>query len=236
MQCKFINKMTELEKGKSLFEKQEFEKAIEALDSFLNKHENNADALYTRAICYRKTDQFEKSIADFTTILTRLPNEPTLLCDRGISHFHNKDIASAMLDMNKAVELDPNNPYRYSSRAYIRSKSDIDGALADYEKAVELDPQDEIALNNLGLLQENAGRMKAAQKNYKKANSIIGYDPDKRKEAIDKKDSKENSEKTDTPNEEPPTKDSLGKVMLSVFTTKQGRQEYFNYLKSLFKK
>jgi Flp pilus assembly protein TadD len=231
--------MTGLEKGKSLFEKQEFDKAIEELNSFLSENKDNADALYTRAICYRKTDQFEKSVNDFTTILTRLPNEPTLLCDRGISHFHNKDIESAMKDMNKAVELDPENPYRYSSRAYIRSKSDIDGALADYEKAVELDPKDEIALNNLGLLQENAGRMKAAQKNYKKANKIIGYDPDKRKENIEepKKHSKGfDKQNTDLNTTEIQTTDSIFKTMLSVFISKQGRQEYFKYLKSLFKK
>ena len=228
--------MTGLEKGKSLFEKQEFDKAIEVLNNFLAENNNNADALYTRAICYRKTDQFEKSIADFTAISTRLPNEPTLLCDRGISHFHNKDIASAMKDMNKAVELDPENPYRYSSRAYIRSKSDIDGAIADYEKAIELDPKDEIALNNLGLLQENAGRMKAAQKNYKKANEIIGYDPDKRKEDIENTEKFHKKNHTNIESKDAQSTDSLLKIMLSVFTSKKVRQEYFNYLKSLFKK
>jgi Tfp pilus assembly protein PilF len=137
-----------------------------------------------------------------------------------------------MKDMNKAVEIDPENPYRYSSRAYIRSRSDIDGAIADYEKAVEIDPKDEIAFNNLGLLQENAGRMKSAQKNYKKSNSIIGYDPDKRKENTEDIDGKN----TDSNTTEVQTTDSLFKIMLSVFTSKKGRKEYFNYLKSLFKK
>ena len=227
--------MTGLEKGKTLFEKQEFDKAIEVLNSFLNENENNADALYTRAICYRKIEDYESSINDFTSILKRLPNEPTLLCDRGISHFHNKDIESAMKDMDKAVELDPNNPYRYSSRAYIRSRSDVDGAILDYEKAVELDPKDEIALNNLGLLQENAGRMKSAQKNYKKSNSIIGYDPDKRNENKEKIEDIDR-QNTDADTTEIQTTDSLFKIMLSVFTSKKGREEYFNYLKSLFKK
>ncbi len=227
--------MTGLEKGKALFEKQEFEGAIKELTEFLSKNNNNADALYTRAISYRKTDEFEKSIQDFTTILERLPNEPTLLCDRGISHFHNKDIPSAMKDMNKAVEIDPENPYRYSSRAYIRSRSDIEGAMADYEKAIELDPKDEISLNNLGLLHENAGRMKAAKKNYKKANTIIGYDPDKRQEEINKTDTTNNNKQV----EEPETTDnnlSLGKAILSVFTTKSVRNEYFQFVKGIFKK
>jgi len=235
--------MTGLEKGKSLFEKQEFEAAIKEFNSFLSENNNNADALYTRAICYRKINQFEKSIQDLTSILSRLPNEPTLLCDRGISHFHNKDIPSAMKDMNLAVEIDPNNPYRYSSRAYIRSRSDIDGAMQDYEKAIELDPKDEISYNNLGMLQENAGRMKAAKKNYSKGNNIIGYNPDDRKDRLEKKQEEiDITEKKQEPNqhinnlEVQEMQDSLWKTMLSVFNSENARKEYFQFLKSFFKK
>ena len=228
--------MTSLEKGKVLFEKQEFNAAIIELDSFLAQNPNNADALYTRAICYRKIDLFEKSINDLSAILERLPDEATLLCDRGISHFKNKNIEAAMADMNKAVELEPNNPYRYSSRAYIRTRSDVKGAIADYEKAVELDPKDEISYNNLGLLHENAGKMKAAKKNFSKGNDIIGYDPDKRQEEINSEDKK--SETTEHINnlEVQENQDSLGKTMLSVFTSKTVRQEYFQFLKAMFKK
>ena len=215
--------MTGLEKGKSLFEKQEFEKAIEALNDFLVANVNNADALYTRAMCYRKVEAFEKSIEDLTTILKRLPNEPTLLCDRGISHFHNKNIELALKDMDKAVELDPNNPYRYSSRAFIKAKINKVGAMEDYEKAIELDPKDEISLNNLGLLQEEAGQLKASKKTFKKSNELIGYDPEKRE--IKNSETKENL-----------NKGSLGRIMLSVFKSKKTRKEYFNYLKSFFQK
>lgn len=236
---KFINKMTGLERGKALFEKQEFEKAIEVLNSFLAEHENNADALYTRAICFRKIEKYDESVSDLSAILTRLPNEPTLLCDRGISHFKNKNIEAALEDMNKAVELDLNNPFRYSSRAYIRSRSDINGAMEDYEKAIALDPKDEISLNNLGLLQENAGKMKAAQNNFKKSNAVIGYDPEKRHESVSEKTVKteiskeiEVTEKLKHSHQE----GSLWKIMLRVFTSKKTRQEYFNFLKSLFKR
>lgn len=219
--------MNGLEKGKALFEKEEYYDAIIELNDFLESNSNNADALYSRSICYRKTVDYDKSIADLSSILTRLPNEPTLLCERGISHFHNKDIEAAMKDMDKAVELDSTNPYRYSSRAYIRANIDINGAMADYEKAIELDPKDEISLNNLGLLQENAGKMKAAKKSFKKSNAIIGYDPEKRNIKTQDLGAKENNDNTP---------DSLIKIMLSVFTSKKARQEYLAYLKSIFKK
>ena len=43
---------------------------------------------------------------------------------------------------------------------------DIQGAIADYEKAVELDPEDAITLNNLGLLEEQVGRMQSAKERF----------------------------------------------------------------------
>ena len=214
--------MTGLEKGKTLFEKQEYNEAIVVLNQFLDENNNNADALYTRAICYRKVEEFDKSIADFSTMLVRLPNEASLLCERGISYFHKKDIEASMRDMNRAVELEPENPYRYSSRAYIRAKIDIDGAIEDYRKAVELDPKDDIALNNLGLIEENAGRIKSAQKRFKASNEIIGYNPNKR------------NEKEET--QEIQDQRSVGKIMMDVFSDSTTRKEYFKYLKSIFKK
>jgi len=237
--------MTGLEKGKELFKKKAFDAAITELNTFLIQQPNNADALYCRAICYRKIEKYDNSVADLTTILTRLPEEATLLCDRGISHFKNKNIDAALKDMDKAVELEPNNPFRYSSRAYIKGKVDIDGAMADYEKAIEIDPKDEISYNNLGLLQENAGRMKAAKKNFKKSNKIIGYDPDKRNENLDTGEKKQEEiyppedtkleNRAETVDISTP-RNSLGKTMLSVFTSKTIRQEYYNFLKSKFKK
>ena len=79
--------------------------------------------------------------------------------------------------MDYALGLEPNNPYRYSSRAYIKDWiGDIKGAIADYEVAVKLDPEDSIAYNNLGLLQEKLGYVDKAKSNYKRADQIAGVD------------------------------------------------------------
>jgi tetratricopeptide (TPR) repeat protein len=216
--------MIALDKSKKLFEKQQYEAALDEVNQFLQEHKDHADGLYVRAMCFRKLDEFEKSVTDLSAIIKRLPNEASLFCERGISHFHNKNIEAALKDMNQAVALDSDNPFRYSSRAYIRAKTDIDGAIQDYEKAIELDPKDEISLNNLGLLQENSGKMRAAKKTFKKSNDLIGYDPEKRGKTVKSEESN------------PEQSLSMGKVMLSVFTSKNVRREYFNYWKSIFKK
>jgi tetratricopeptide (TPR) repeat protein len=76
-------------------------------------------------------------------------------------------------DMDRAIQLDPNNPFRYSSRAYIRGHLKYThDAIKDYQKALELDPDDAVTLNNLGLLEEQLGRMDAAKQRYKQADDL----------------------------------------------------------------
>lgn len=208
----------DLDKGKSLFDQKKYQEAIRALNAFIEKQPHHADALYYRAISFRKTENFKASIDDFTQMLERLPNEPSILCERGISYFLNNDVELALKDMDLAVELDPENPYRYSSRAYIKAKVDVEGAIKDYQKAVELDPKDAIAWNNLGLLEENRGRIAKAQKNFEMSNQLIGYTP------------------RNNPPDKTEKKPTITRLMLGIFSSKSLRKEYFDYLLNTFKK
>lgn len=219
--------MQKLEKGKHLYNQQKFEKAMVVLSEFLVEYPNHADGLFYRGVCYRKLDQFNESINDFNAILTKLPDEPTLLCERAISLFKNGQLDLALQDLNKAVELDAKNPYRYTSRAYIRAYVDIEGAIEDYKKAIELDPQDEIAYNNLGLLQEQKGNFKEAELNYKKSNKIIGYQPEKRHESKDLKTEPSGNEKT---------YHNPWELLIGIFTSSAVRMEYFKFMKNFFTK
>ena len=71
--------------------------------------------------------------------------------------------------------------------------------------------------------------MSAAKKNFKKSNNIIGYDPEKRKETQENRAEKIEGNSQKKPN-------SLRKTMLDVFKSKKTRKEYFQFLKSMFKK
>jgi len=220
--------MSQLEEGKVSLTNNEFEKALLLFNNYLKEHTNHADALFFRGICYRKLGNYKESIQDFTAVIDKLPDEATIYSERGVSHYHQKNYEAALMDLNKAVDLEPNKPYRYSSRAYIRAYIDIDGAIADYKKAIELDPNDEIAYNNLGLLQENQGNMREAQKNFKKSNEIVGYEPEKRSEKPEDGSGKIEEQEIEY--------QSIGKVMLDVFRDKKTRNEFLNFLKSGLKK
>ena len=242
--------MSKLEEGKKLFEEKKFEEALTLFTSYLSENNNHGDALFFRGLSFRKVGKFQDSINDLTTLIGRLPEEADLYSERGVSYYHLKDYKTSLLDMDKAVELQPENPYRYSSRAYIKAYLDVDAAILDYEKATILDPKDEIAYNNLGMLLEKRGKLKAAQQKFKKSNEIIGYDPNKRNEAetnIDvegvstemMKNVDDRLEKSKLSAEKEgniESKKSIGKVMLDVFIDKETRKEYLTFLKGIFKR
>lgn len=216
--------MQELEDGKKYYRDQKFGDAITVLNSFLTKYPNHADGLFYRGVCLRKQEQYVDSITDFNALINKLPDEPTLLCERAISLFKNNQIKLALNDLNKAVELDSKNAYRYTSRAFIRAYVDIDGAIEDYQKAIELDPEDEIAYNNLGLLQEQKGNFKEAKKNFNQSNKIIGYNPEKRTE--------QKSTENETTNNV--TYKNSWELLKGIFTSKETRKEYFRFIQNLF--
>ena len=216
--------MSKLEEAKKIFNAKKFSDAIPLFDEFLIEKPNHADALFFRAICYRKVEKYNDSVADFTAVINKLPDQADIYSERGVSYYHLKNYEAALQDLNKAVELEPENPYRYSSRAYIRAYLDVDGAIADYEKTIELDPKDEITYNNLGLLLENQGRIKKAQENFKKNNELSGYDPTKREPLPEVK--------KNTTEEENLT---FWKVMKQLITSKKTQKEFSDFIKSGFK-
>lgn len=217
--------MSKLEEAKELFNTNKFNEAIELFNEFLVEQPSHADALFFRGICYRKIEHYQLSINDFTAIINRLNDEATIYSERAISYYHLKNYKAAVDDLNKAVELEPNNPYRYSSRAYIRAYIDIDGAMSDYEKAIELDPQDDISFNNLGLLQENQGNMRKAQENFERNKQILANTPKTPKPLPQVKKQEIEDENL-----------TFWNVIKQLITSKKTQKEFSSFLKSGFKK
>ena len=225
-----------LDKAKSLFDQNKFEEALKTINKVLEKSSYDIDALYLRALTNRRLDKHDKSLTDFDAILNLMPNEAEFYSERGVTYFHLKLAIPALADMDKAVEIEPNNPYRYSSRAFIKgTMKDIEGAIIDYKKTIELDPEDAIAYNNLGLLEEQLGRMDSAQQLFQKADAASQKNPETKNfyTAPKKENSEINNDLKSTAKNE--NNGSVLRTMTDVLRSKETFKEFTAFIKNGFK-
>ena len=201
------------------------------------------------------------ALGDFQKALNLIPTNASVYSEIAVTQFHLKRLMASLTNMNKAQELEPRNPYRYSSRAYIKDAiGDLEGAIDDYKKCIELDPQDAVAHNNLGMLEEKLGRKQKADNHFKKADEIskdekspffgkfnadgeqIMNQQEAQKEvhnvvkkAIEKEEVEKNNEQELKIQDTEEDKKSIGKVMLSVFKSKQEFKAFIQFIKNGFK-
>jgi tetratricopeptide (TPR) repeat protein len=79
---------------------------------------------------------------------------------------HVGDAAGAMADMNRALELDPENFSAYAGRAMLRfKKDDLDGAIADADRALKIHPN-AYAYNTRGLVRLRRAQLDLALSDF----------------------------------------------------------------------
>ena len=185
-----------------------------------------------RAEAHYQAGEWASALSEFDTLLAEGVRDGNLLHDRAVCIFQLGRQKEALQQLDEAVALEPDNPYRYSSRAWIRAAlKDVDGAIEDYRKALELDPDDAIALNNLGLLEEQYGMRKAAQEKFKRADTLMGI---LRDAGVDPAKAPEPST-DDRPAEtaaQPATPPTLLGEIKAVFTTPERRRDFVRFLKN----
>ena len=94
------------------------------------------------------------------------------------------DYYKAIVDYDKAIELDPKNAITYRSRGYAYYRIGIyDKAIADYDKAIELDPEDAATYHNRGDIYREKGEYDKAIADYSK---VIELDPENATVYIDR--------------------------------------------------
>lgn len=168
-------------------------------------------------------EKLEEAISFCESALEIYHDQADLISCKGEAKFKLGHKQKALKDFNVAVDLEPNNPYRYSSRAYIKdSMGDLKGAIADYQKAIELDPGDAVALNNLGLLEEKLGYQTSAKTNFQKADSLLEEFPELKSDIINPiQDKLENSKP-----------DNYLNTIFKVFKDRKTRNEFLDFVKN----
>ena len=155
--------------------------------------------------------------------------DPDFLNDRAVALFHNQRMEEGLKLLNAAVAQQPHYGYRYAARGWMRqAMKDIQGAISDYEKAIELDPEDAITLNNLGLLEEQLGRMKSAKERFRMADEL---DRVLEEREIPKAEPKSGS----SPAPFRDASEGVWKEIWKALFTPQGRKEFLEFLGNGFK-
>jgi tetratricopeptide (TPR) repeat protein len=215
---------------------------------------------YEKGLQKLREGKYDSALIYFDNALTKTPKDASCLSDKAVTLFHLGRKEEALELLNQAQVLEPANPYRYSSRAFIKdSLGDLQGAIEDYQKAIELDPEDMVAYNNLGMLEEKLGYKEAAKKKFEQADELakkLGLVFDEngnlletapglavpnaanghRKEDIEGKQAvlQEISaiEKVENTNEEilKPSLPDYFNIIKSIFTSKQGFQEFIDFV------
>ena len=212
---------------------------------------------YEKGLNKLREGKYDSALIYFDNALSKNPQDASCLSDKAVTLFHLGRKEEALDLLNQAQTLEPNNPYRYSSRAFIKdSLGDLQGAIEDYEKAIALDPEDMVAYNNLGMLEEKLGYKEAAKKKFEQADELakklgIVFDergnlleneanesvPNAANEhlkvsSVEEKISQQKitvAEKTGH-NSSKPSFSDYWKIMKSIFTTKQGFQEFLDFI------
>jgi len=162
--------------------------------------------------------------------------DPDFLNDRAVALFHNDRAHESIALLDKAINLQPQYGYRYAARGWMKQAlRDIQGAIADYEKAVELDPEDAITLNNLGLLEEQIGRMQSAKDRFAAADAM---DRILDESAINKESTSE-AERTAMPqapaSPSPRASNTPWAEVTRALFTQTGRKEFLEFIRNGFK-
>lgn len=164
-------------KAGELYRSARSDEALQLLEQALKMNASHGLSLEYKGLVLQKQGKFEEAMACWDLLIANKGEVAMYFGERGVCKF-NLGYKSALADMNRAAELEPHNPYRYSARAYIKDKTgDIRGAIADYQKCLELDPEDAIALNNLGISEQKIGNMRRAEDFFAQADEQLGITP-----------------------------------------------------------
>ena len=122
------------------------------------------------------TPQQPKVEASPVTMSTPKPPDFAFYQNRANANFVMGEYDTAIVDYNKAIELNPKEPDIYFSRglAYFNKQS-YTPAIADFDKVIELDPKEAMAYFKRGNALEKMGNFEKALADYQKASEL---DPD----------------------------------------------------------
>ncbi|OFY91198.1 MAG: hypothetical protein A3K10_15630 [Bacteroidetes bacterium RIFCSPLOWO2_12_FULL_31_6] len=140
-------------RGGVLLKLQKPDLAYEDLSKAYKIDSNNMGVLNNLAMCLEDLGKRKESNKLFLKMITIDSLFFPAWMNLGFQASLKGDYVHALAYLNKANELDPNQPYTLNNRGFVKLNiDDIEGALIDINKSLELDPNNSYAYRNKALL------------------------------------------------------------------------------------
>lgn len=128
---------------------------------------------------FSSEDAWKASEKVFSGQIEKHPKRANLYRERGLIRWWLDRKDEAMVDFNKAIELDPNDYLCLSYRGQLHTlNEEYDAALLDLNKSIELEKNDGSLYYQRGIAYHWKDKLDEAQKDYEKA---LTFDYDKRR-------------------------------------------------------
>lgn len=163
-----------IERAKIWFEEGRFEEVLQlSRELFPDTDAMTSDWRTLQAYALQKTGKFEEAMQHWNVLSALNPEDAYVYLERGVCKF-NLRFKHAMEDIDKAISLEPQNPYFHAAKAFVLDKAGrISEAVYHYEVSLKLDPDNEITLNNLAVTEQKRGNQSKAEEWMRKTDELL---------------------------------------------------------------
>jgi tetratricopeptide (TPR) repeat protein len=142
-----------LQRCRTFFEIQDFDKAIEDCSSAIGRNYKLDQAFFWRGMARGRHGQIDEGIADLSIFIERNPNSSLAYTKRGVRQIWRGDLAAAEKDLKRAIELNPKNAEAHDDLGVVLAqRREYDAAIAHFEITIRLAPDYQKAYHNLALV------------------------------------------------------------------------------------
>ncbi|NVK84480.1 MAG: tetratricopeptide repeat protein [Cytophagia bacterium] len=159
-------------RGVSEYNLGNFEAASISVKKAIERDSSNNQYIFNLAEIYEQLDDYQSAIKQYDFLLTRDSTFHSVYASRGLAYWELAMTKAARRDIEKAIELSPENALYYDYRAYLREEAgDYTGAIDDFTTSLNLE-QDANIYYRRGVAKINISNKFDACKDFKKAEEL----------------------------------------------------------------
>jgi tetratricopeptide (TPR) repeat protein len=153
---------TYLSRGLALFEKGDYQGAINYLDQAIKLNPNYAVAYTKRGAVRLAIGDIQGGLTDLDEAIKLNPKETNAYTLRGSIRYLQGDKQRALADVNQTINLNPNATAYLLRGSFHEDLGDKQGAIADYNQAIKLNPKETTAYTKRGSVRYTLGDKQGA--------------------------------------------------------------------------